>query len=264
MQDLTVTLIQSGIVSEDPAANRTHFAQKIDAVKNATDLIILPELFTTGFPVDPHKHAEEIDGDSMQFLLQKAAEKNCAMACSMILKHEQNFTNEFLWVNPDGTFETYSKRHVFHLGEESEFITPGRNKLILQYKDWRISPMVCYDLRFPVWSKNKYRDGRFDYDLLIYVANWPEVRSRPWKQLLVARAIENQSYVIGLNRIGTDKNGDNYSGDSMVIDPEGNLLLQGEENKECTKTLSLSASAMNEYRKQFNVGPDWDDFEIRI
>ncbi len=264
MQDLKVTIIQSDIVNENPEQNHRIFGKKIDNIGKNPDLIILPEMFNTGFPVDPEKYAEEIDGESVHFLLKKATEKNCAIAASVVLKHEQNFTNDFIWMNPDGTFETYSKRHVFGLGEESEFITPGRDKLIMNYKGWNICPLVCYDLRFPVWSKNTYKNGDYEYDLLIYIANWPEIRNYPWKQLLIARAIENQSYVIGVNRVGIGKNGDNHSGDSMIIDPEGKVMFTPKSGEEIIKTLILSASDLQEHRTRFAVGPDWDDFEIEV
>lgn len=262
MQDLKIALVQSDIVWEDAQANLKHFDTLLGEIKEPVDLVILPEVFNTAFPVDPEKFAETIDGLTMNWLEEKAAQLNCTLTGSILLKKPEGYFNTLISMKPDGTFDEYSKRHVFHLGDEADTITPGNKRIIIQLKDWKIRPMVCYDLRFPVWSKNTYTDEIFEYDLLIYVANWPASRSYPWKQLLIARAIENQAYVIGVNRIGKDGMGNDYSGDSMVIDPKGQIEHLLTPNQEEMVIVKLSLSPLNAFRHKFNVGPDWDKFTI--
>lgn len=262
MRDLNLAIIQTHILWEDPKGNYDHFLKKINEIEGHPDLIILPEMFTTGFPVDPEKFAEHLNGPTMKWMQQVAAEKDCVLTGSYLIENKGKNYNCLVWMRPDGSFETYYKRHVFHLGLESETISQGAEKLLVELKGWKISPMICYDLRFPVWSKNHYRDGKYHYDLLIFVANWPEVRNYPWKQLLLARAIDNQSYVIGLNRVGTDDNGISYSGDSAVVDPQGKIVAAAEAGKDSVLTATLSYGKMKEFREKFTVGADWDDFEI--
>jgi predicted amidohydrolase len=182
---------------------------------------------------------------------------------SLILEEDGKNTNTLVWMRPDGSFEKYDKRHVFSMANENETIEKGRNHLIVNLNGWKIKPMICYDLRFPIWSKNRYADdGTFNYDLALYVANWPSIRSYPWTQLLIARAIENLSYVAGINRVGRDPHGTYYSGDSLIIDPKGKVLSRGNEGKERVLSESLSYSKLTAFRKSFNVGLDWDEFAI--
>ncbi len=264
MQDLSISIIQSEIVWENPEKNINLFNKKIDDINSDTDLIILPEVFNTGFPVDPKRFAETLNGKTVNWLKQKAAEKNCVITGSLLIKENKKFYNCLIWMQADGNFKTYKKRHVFHLGEESEIISPGKGKLIVELKGWKICPMICFDLRFPVWSKNRFINNEFEYDLLIYVANWPAQRSYPWKQFLISRAIENLSYLAGVNRIGTDNPGNKYSGDSAVINPKGEIISNITPEKEQTETISLSYKNLEQFRNDFNVGYDWDDFEIII
>lgn len=262
MQDLKITLLQTTIYTDDPDANRKHFREKLEQITGETDLIILPEMFTTGFPADPAKYAENFSGPTLQWMKEIAAEKNAVVTGSIIIEKEGQYFNSLIWMQPGGSYSTYNKRHIFYLGKESTSIAPGKEKLITELNNWKISPMICYDLRFPVWSKNIFNNGKYDYDLLVYVANWPAARSYPWKQLLIARAMENQSYVIGVNRIGKDKNSIPHSGDSMIIDPEGEVLLQAKAAEECLVQRTLSWQKLLDYRKKFNVAANWDKFHI--
>ncbi len=261
MQDLKILALQTTLIWEDPLENRIRLQKKISDSFDDHDLIILPETFTTGFPVDPHNHSESIDGETFSWMLGLASKLNCVITGSLLLARDNYYANTLIWMQPDGTWQAYEKRHVFTMGGEHEKISPGNQKLVVELKCWKIRPMICYDLRFPVWSKNIYNDG-FEYDLAIYVANWPAVRSYPWKTLLHARAIENQSYVIGVNRVGKDGPGNSYSGDSMVVDPLGKVILSGKEGEDMPLSATLSYDKLVSFRKSFNVGLDWDRFSI--
>jgi omega-amidase len=262
MPDLKIALIQADLFWEDRAANLKHFDALLGQINEKVDLIILPEVFTTAFPVDPEKFADTIDGPAIKWLKDKAAELNCTIMGSVLLKISNAYYNTLISMCPDGTFDQYSKRHVFHLGDEADTINPGIERLSIKIDNWKIRPLICYDLRFPVWSKNTYTDDEFEYDLLIYVANWPASRSYPWKQLLIARAIENQAFVIGLNRVGKDGMGNHYSGDSMLVDPKGQIQKILKSDQEELSIVDISYQTLIDFRKKFNVGPDWDHFTI--
>lgn len=263
MQDLKVLALQSDLEWENPAANRKQFEKKIESNFKDHDLIILPETFTTGFPVDPQLHAETENGHTIEWLKTISARYKSVITGSILLSNGDSFSNTLIWMEPNGNYHKYNKRHVFSMGGEHERIKPGNSYIITELKGWKIRPMICYDLRFPVWSKNRYNNG-FEYDIAIYVANWPAVRSYPWKTLLLARSLENQAYIIGVNRIGVDAPGNNYSGDSMIVDPKGKIIAQGEEGKEMSLSATLSYEDIIKFREKFNVGVDWDDFEIKI
>ncbi len=262
MQDLKIALIQTNLIWENAQANLNHLNSLLSGIKEKIDLVILPEVFNTAFPVDPEKFAETADGLTMKWLQEKATQLNCTIAGSLLLKKPEGYFNTLISMNSDGTYDQYSKRHVFHLGDEADTITPGSERIIIKLKNWKIRPMVCYDLRFPVWSKNTYSNEIFEYDLLFYVANWPASRSYPWKQMLISRAIENQAYVIGVNRVGKDGAGNNYSGDSMFIDPKGQVLKTLKSNQQEIAIVELSYNSLIDFRQKFNVGPDWDKFTI--
>lgn len=264
MKDLQVLYLQSNLVWENPAQNRKNFEKKILAQRQGCDLIVLPETFTTGFPVDPAPFAETVGGESLQWMHRMAAQTGAVITGSLLLKEATTYFNALIWMHPDGTFERYDKRHVFSMGGEHEHIKAGGRQLVVEIEGWKIRPMVCYDLRFPVWSKNRYKDGTFEYDLAIYVANWPAVRAYPWDMLLIARAIENQAFVLGVNRVGTDGLGNTYSGHSGLIDAKGRWLSEAPENKEAAMRVSLSAEELQQFRNKFNVGRDWERFEIEI
>ncbi|HBK70487.1 MAG TPA: amidohydrolase, partial [Flavobacteriaceae bacterium] len=208
---LKITIIQSELVWENSAQNRQVFLEKIKSISEVVDLIILPEMFTTGFTMNPEKVAETMDGETIHWLKYLAKEKNTAITGSLIIKEGNKYYNRLVFVHPTGEIKTYDKRHTFTLAGEDKIYTAGNKKLIVAYKGWKICPMICYDLRFPVWSRNTD-----DYNLLIYVANWPKPRITAWSTLLKARAIENMSYVVGVNRIGADDNGHEYSGNSAA------------------------------------------------
>lgn len=277
---MKVTLIQTTLHWENSEKNRAHFDRLIAPVED-TDLIVLPEMFTTGFTMDPEKNAEPAEGATLQWLKRKADEKNAVITGSVAIRENGKYYNRLFWVEPEGIVSVYNKRHLFRMAGEDLHYTPGNTKIIMPVQDWKICPMVCYDLRFPVWSRNRFsrsqqnsrKDaessvreaaGSWDYDVLIYVANWPQVRSHPWKQLLVARAIENQCYVIGVNRIGKDGNGYDHSGDSVVINPRGEVISTTKAHEESVETLMLDKNYLDEFRRIFPVGLDADDFNLGV
>lgn len=263
MQDLTVTLIQSDLLWEDREKNKEAFAERLASIDRPTDLILLPEMFTTGFAMEPHQLAEPMEGPTMQWMHEMATTKNSVLAGSIIIKEKEKFYNRLIWMRPDGSYDFVDKKHLFTFAGENKHYTPGNKKLLVELKGWKIMPLICYDLRFPVWSKNRYKaDSGFDYDCMINVANWPEKRSHVWRILLMARALENQSYVIGINRIGTDGNKIGYSGDSAVISPKGENLSNMTPYKEQIETVVMSRTGLDTFRDNFRPWADWDDFEI--
>jgi len=258
MQDLKVTIIQSDLVWENPEKNLQNFSSQIDAIKEQTDLIILPEMFATGFTMNAQKLAEENDGRTVQWMKSKATEKNADLIGSVIIKEDSGFYNRLFWVKSDGNVLKYDKRHLFRMADEHKIYKAGSTKLIADVKGWNVCPLICYDLRFPVWSRGE----SLNFDLLIYIANWPERRSSHWRLLLQARAIENQAYVAGVNRVGKDGLDINYRGDSAIIDPLGNIIKQ-EAEQEFIHTENLSAKRLQDYRKKFPVWMDSDSFKIK-
>ena len=262
MQDLKVTLIQSDLVWHNPEKNLDHFEHLIDSINEPTDLIVLPEMFTTGFTMHPHDVAEKLNGRTPEWMLEMAVKKNSVVAGSYIAEDNGKFLNRLVVMYPDGSNYHYDKRHLFRMAEENKYFTPGNKHLIFNVKGWKISAFICYDLRFPVWSRNTYNNGEFAYDCMINVASWPEVRNYIWQALLIARAIENQSYIVGVNRIGSDGNGIPHSGDSMVVDPLGKPLKQLEPHKELVETLTISAEKLINFRNKVNYGLDWEKFKI--
>jgi len=263
MHDLKVLCLQSDIITSDPEKNRELLEIKIRNHVEGHDLIILPEAFTTSFHVDPKTNAESIEGKTIEWMRKTASKTAAVITGSLFIEKEGIYTNSLIWMQPDGHFESYNKRHVFSMGGEHKQIRKGTENLIIDIKGWKIKPMICYDLRFPVWSKNTITEGgSYAYDLAIYVANWPSVRNYPWNMLLIGRAIENLSYVIGVNRVGYDALGTLYSGDSMIIDPKGKVMEQADEGKERALSTVLSYDELIKFREKFNVGMDWDEFEI--
>jgi len=255
---LNIALIQSHLAWENPIQNRAVFEQKIKSIRGEMDLIVLPEMFTTGFTMNAAQVAETMDGDTISWLQNLAKEKSCAIAGSIVIKDAGNFYNRFLFVRPDGTIQKYDKHQLFTLAKEQDVFTAGEEEVILIYKDWKIKPQICYDLRFPVWARN-----RTEYDLLIYVASWPKPRVNAWDTLLRARAIENMSYCIGVNRVGLDGKGYEYNGHSAVYDVLGNSVL--EENpieKETILYVTLDKSHIENTRKKLPFLKDADPFQI--
>ncbi len=261
---MKVSIVQTQLFWENRAKNISHFDTLLNSIKEETNLIVLPEMFTTGFTMKPESLAES-NGETLAWLTQKAKEKNAVITGSVSIKENGKNYNRLFWVEPNGTYSTYDKRHLFRMAKEDQHYTAGNKKIITKINQWNFCPLVCYDLRFPIWSRNKWnsKDSSWQYDVLIYVANWPQVRSHPWKQLLIARAIENQCYVIGVNRIGIDGNDFDHSGDSMVINPRGEIISNTEANKESIETITLDKSYLEEFVKNFPVGLDADDFELK-
>ncbi|MBF8964274.1 amidohydrolase [Pontibacter sp. FD36] len=257
MQDLRVTIIQTSLHWQDAAANRAMFSEKLAAVAPATDLIVLPEMFTTGFSMDAAGLAEEAEGPTLQWMKEEAARYSAVITGSVIVREGEQYFNRLYWVHPDGTYQHYNKRHLFRMAKEHHTYTPGQEKLLVELKGWKICPLVCYDLRFPVWSRNVGSE----YDLLLYVANWPKPRANAWSILLQARAVENLSYVVGVNRVGTDGNGHPYSGDSAVIHPKGYKLLETTE-AEGIHTITLNKKELTDFREAFPAHLDADDFTL--
>lgn len=256
MQDLTITLVQSPLAWHDPAANRQHFGGLLRALPGPTDLVILPEMFTTGFTMDTRAQAESMSGPTIEWLAAMAAELDAVICGSLVIEDGGRYFNRLVWMPPDGRHRHYDKRHLFRMAGEHEHFAAGRDRLITQLKGWRVCPLVCYDLRFPVFSR-----GADAYDLLLYVANWPAARRTAWRALLPARAVENQCYVAGVNRIGTDGKGIVYAGDSGVYDHLGQPLADlGGEDGQVTLTLSLQALAR--YREKFPAWRDADPFTL--
>lgn len=259
-ENLYITLMQSEIAWEDKSKNLLMWEQKINTAGENTDIIVLPEMFTTGFTMNAAGLAETMDGHTLNWLRRMAQKQKCAITGSIIVSEDGRFLNRLVWVNPDGTFFSYDKRHLFSLAGEEKNFSPGNKKLIVSYKGWEIMPLICYDLRFPVWCRRTLPEN---YDLLLFVANWPEKRSYAWKQLLIARAIENQSYVGGLNRVGSDGNDIPYSGDSMVIDFSGKIISNIAPESETISTIALNKTAQENFRNQFHFQADADGFEIK-
>ena len=256
MRDLKVTLIQTDLAWEDIGANLAGFDKKIETITDDTHLIVLPEMFTTGFSMNPAKLAEKMSGSAVFWLQEKSALKKVDIVGSIVAEDDGKFFNRLIWAKPDGRLFTYDKRHLFRMLGEEKVYSAGDQNLTVELHGWKVRPFICYDLRFPVWTRNIA--NRFD--LAIFIANWPERRSMHWKALLLARAIENQCYVIGLNRVGTDGNGLTYSGDSSIIDPAGNILFQ-KQHAVCTHTAVLSGDELQAYRGSF---PAWMDADTDL
>jgi omega-amidase len=256
MQDLNVALIQSNLEWENRKANLEKFDQIFLDLKPGLDLILLPEMFNTAFSMDPAKLAEGMEGETVAWLRKKAAEKNAAVTGSLIIQEKGNYYNRLIWMFPDGKYQYYDKKHLFTLAGEQNHYTAGSKKLIVDYKGWKFCPMICYDLRFPVWIRNTEK-----YDCLIFVANWPEPRVETWELLLLARALENQCYVLGVNRVGLDGNSINHTGNSMAINPIGKVLTKSTEI-ETVLYAQLDHNMVSRIRKNMPFLDDMDKFQV--
>lgn len=261
MNAFKISLLQSKLYWEDTERNLAHF-EKLFAQLAPCDLVLLPEMFSTAFTMDAASNAEPMQGPSMQWMQHWATKLNTVIGGSLIIEDEGRFYNRFIWMQADRTYRYYDKRHLFSMAGEDKAFSAGSERLIIEYKGWRISPLICYDLRFPVWSRNGGGKAGSDYDLLLYVANWPEPRAAAWEKLLYARAIENQCYVAGVNRIGTDEKGLSYIGGSMLVDMKGELIWKGAQQQEEIYTQELSLEALEAFRAKFPVGRDADTFNI--
>lgn len=262
MENLRISLFQSQLHWENSAANRAHFDSQIAQIQG-TDLILLPEMFSTGFSMNAAAFAEEMDGPTLNWMAERAAKQAAVLCGSLMIREKGRFHNRLIWMRPDGSYEQYDKRHLFGLGEEDKTFSRGQKHLIVELNGWKICPMICYDLRFPVWSRNTINNDSPAYDLLIYTANWPQKRIHHWESLLPARAVENQCYVIGLNRWGYDGNEIYHDGRSMVIDPDAKILWKGQDAEEGV-TLSLDAHELALKRRQLPFLKDADRFQLEI
>jgi len=259
---LTISLIQSDLHWQNSTANLIMFEEKISQIEQKSDLIILPEMFNSGFTMETEKVAELIKSTTFEWMHQQAQQNEAVIMGSCIVQDNNQYFNRLIWMSPDGTFATYDKRHLFRMANEHQHFSAGQKRLIQTLKGVRICPMICYDLRFPVWSRNtKNTDGNLDFDLLIYVANWPQARSSAWSNLLKARAIENLAYCIGVNRVGIDGNNITYSGDSAVIDFKGEELVHLPA-QEVIQTITLDFDELSDYRTKFPAHFDADKFEL--
>jgi omega-amidase len=256
---LRITTVQADLIWQNKAANLQKFDKILrGSLRGETDVIVLPEMFTTGFSMVPETLAEPMTGETIAFLTKKSHALDAAITGSFICKEKGKFYNRLVWMQPDGQFWTYDKRHLFSLANEQDHYTAGDKLLQIKWRGWTIRPMICYDLRFPVWSRNVAPDF---YDVLIYVANWPERRRLPWQSLLTARAIENQAFVVGVNRVGADGNGISHSGDTTIVDFSGEKLFQRAHTEGVETTTILKADLMN-FRKKFTFLADQDVFTI--
>lgn len=253
-----VTLIQAPLVWENPVANRDAFAERILHLTAFTDIIVLPEMFTTGFTMNAQPLAEPMEGPTLAWMQDMAREKEVIVTGSLIVEEEGHYYNRLLWVDVDGSYQYYNKRHLFSLAGEEKYYSAGIAQPIFTWKEWRILPQICYDLRFPVWARNTDR-----YDIYLNVANWPQKRAYAWQTLLRARAIENQCFVIGLNRVGEDGNGFPHQGDSVVLDPLGQPLASLDD-KETVETVSLRYHDLSRIRENLPFLNDRDDFTIHL
>jgi predicted amidohydrolase len=260
MTDLIVTIIQSPLHWENKIANLQMFEQQIMAIDQPTQLVVLPEMFSTGFSMQPELLAEKMEGPTLTWMRKIATAKKIILTGSLIIEENGNYYNRLIWMLPNGTVYHYDKRHRFAFAGEDNHYSSGNKRLITSVNGWKINVQICYDLRFPVWARQQL-DEAPEYDVLIYVANWPERRSHAWKTLLQARAIENQCYVIGVNRVGEDGNGINHSGDSMVVDPLGNILFT-KTNEAFIHSVCLDKMELNNIRTKFPFWKDADSFQL--
>lgn len=257
MENLKLTLVQTELVWEDQEANRQNFTSKIEGIAADTDLILIPEMFPTGFSMNAENLAEPPEGPSLKWMQTQAKTKDAALSGSVIVRDNGKYYNRLYFVFPNGDYKTYDKRHLFTLADEEKTYSAGQDKLIIDYKGWKICPLICYDLRFPVWARNVEH-----YDLLTYVANWPQARISSWDTLLGARSIENICYVAGLNRIGSDANVDAYNGHSAVYAPLGEKISTTDWESEFVETITLNKPKLDDTRKNFQFLNDRDRFKI--
>jgi predicted amidohydrolase len=257
-ESLQVAVLQLDLVWENPQANRDKIDLFLQKVSQGTDVVFLPEMFSTGFTLNAAQQAEPIDGSTIQWMKQRSAEHQLAICGSLIIVENGQYFNRLVFVEPNGEMQFYNKRHLFTMDNEESHFVKGQERLIVNYKGWRICPLICYDLRFPVWSRNHNK-----YDILIYSANWPNARKEVWNTLLKARAIENQAFVVGANRVGVDGNAITYSGNSQLIDSKGNVISTVEDNSEGIIAGEFSFPELMKFRAEFPVLNDADSFLLK-
>lgn len=258
MRNLNIALLQADLHWQNPQANRLAFAGMIERQAANADLIVLPEMFTTGFTMDTEANSETLDGETAKWLKKMALAHDVAICGSLIIREGNDFYNRLLWVGSDGSIHSYDKRHLFRMADEGRYFRAGDKRLIVEFRGWRICPLICYDLRFPVWSR-----GINEFDLLVYVANWPASRQSAWASLLPARAVENQCYVAAVNRVGTDGKGVDYDGGSLVADYLGNPVASGDGQPGVISAM-LSLDRLDRYREKFPAWRDADRFTLDL
>ena len=270
MNDLKITIIQSDLHWENKEANLLLLEDRLRNLDEKTEIVVLPEMFSTGFSMRPQDLAETMDGETVEWMREMAAQYRIVLTGSIIVEEDGRFYNRMIWMLPNGQAAHYDKRHLFAFAGEDKFYSAGNKRLIAQAKGWKINLQVCYDLRFPVWGRqqlhgnmdvNSDNDRSLEYDILIYVANWPQRRSHAWKTLLCARAIENQCYVVGVNRVGKDGNDVYHSGNSMIIDPLGEVMYHMADEED-SFTITLQKEHLETVRTKFPFWKDADDFNL--
>ncbi len=266
MSPLRIAGLQPNLTWENPNENFQHLELLLNSyLEEAVDMIILPEMFSTGFSMDADHFAEDMEGEGIDWMMSISRKFNSLVVGSLIIEENSEFFNRLIVVKQDEIIAEYDKRHLFRMANEDKFYSQGTQPTRIEYLGWKISFMICYDLRFPVWSRNRhYKEGDFSYDLLIYVANWPSPRINHWDILLKARAIENQAYVIGINRVGKEPSGKEYNGHSAIIDPRGNILSCAEEGKEQLIKATLDHASLIDYRESFPIWMDADQFDLYV
>ena len=262
MPTLTISTIQTNLIWEESSANLRLLEDKIAAIQEKTEIVVLPEMFSTGFSMRAKELAETMDGETVSWMKRVSNAYGIILTGSVMIHEADQYFNRLIWMLPNGEFGYYDKRHLFAFGAEDQYYSPGNKRLVASVKGWKINLLICYDLRFPVWARQQAKESGPEYDLLIYVANWPEKRSHAWKTLLCARAIENQCYVVGVNRVGSDANSIYYSGNSLVIDPLGQVLYHMADEED-VNTLTLSKDKLDEVREKFPFWKDADGFNIQ-
>lgn len=263
MSSLSVTLIQTALHWEDKTANLQMLEQKINSITEKTHVVVLPEMFSTGFSMRPEALAETMQGETVAWMKRLAGEKRMILTGSLIIEEEGHFYNRLIWMLPNGQYGYYNKRHLFAYANEDQHYSGGNQRFIASVNGWKINLLVCYDLRFPVWARQQYTEAGFEYDVLICVANWPERRNTAWKTLLQARAIENQCYVVGVNRVGKDGNDNYHSGDSMAVTALGEVLYHKEHDEDIV-TIQLEKEALQAVREKLPFWKDADQFDLFI
>lgn len=272
MLPLTITTIQTNLIWENHQANLQMLEAKINSIEQPTEIVVLPEMFSTGFSMQPKLFAETMDGETVNWMKRMARTKKIILTGSIIIKEDDHYFNRLVWMLPNGQYGYYDKRHLFAFANENQHYTAGKKRLIASVKGWKINLQICYDLRFPVWARQtpihtselgSNAEVSLEYDLLIYVANWPQKRIEAWRTLLAARAIENQCYVIGVNRVGNDGNDIYHSGDSLVINPLSETLYH-KADEEDINTITLVKDDLEAIRKNFPFWKDGDDFTLML
>lgn len=261
---IDIALIQTNLVWENTQANLNRYNKLLTSIGDDTEIIIFPEVFTTGFALEPDNFEKPVGQKAFDWLKNKAKSLNKIIVASVIFEENKNYLNRLFWMRPDGSFNYYDKRHLFQMGGEHKVMTAGDKPTIVSYKGVKFNLQICYDLRFPVWAKNRYNKeaNTHNYDVLLYIANWPNVRKQTYMTLLKARAIENQAYVIWVNRVGIDAHHVSFSGDSLVVSPLGNIQKQLPENKEAILYAKIDLDKLTTLRRAYKVGLDWDKFTV--